>query len=125
MLHGITEKIFFFLGGQSASEDFGDTQMCQMHDLMHDLAQVVGDECLLVNGPLENVHNNVRHVQIQNASSSESLYRTWLLASSHIQSYFQNYDHRVLDVNDIFSFFRRLCVLPLDDSIYRLVECQV
>ncbi|KAJ8446079.1 hypothetical protein Cgig2_017581 [Carnegiea gigantea] len=86
------------------------------HDLMHDLAQMVGDECLLVDGPPKNVNNNIRHFQIDDVYCSSSQLQSWLTTIPHLRSYFQDCGYSVVAPNDIFSSLRRLRVLDLGNE---------
>uniref|UniRef100_A0A7C8YDG1 Uncharacterized protein n=1 Tax=Opuntia streptacantha TaxID=393608 RepID=A0A7C8YDG1_OPUST len=67
--------------------EFEDKETCQMHDLMHDLAQMVGDECQLVDSPSEYVNENIRHVRI--VDNCQAVLRSPSLSNtpSHLRSY--------------------------------------
>ena len=91
---------------QKVTRDWDDKETCQMHDLMHDLAEMVGDECLLVDGPPKNVNNNIRHFQIDNVYCSSSQLQSWLTTIPHLRSYFQDRGYSAVAPNDIFSSLR-------------------
>jgi len=91
-----------------------DTEICQMHDLMHDLAQMVGDECLVVDGPQKNVNSNVRHVHVVNPWGLGSQSRLWFSALD-VRSYFA---YHQLVLNELFSSLRRLRTLDLGHQPY-------
>ncbi|KAJ8446080.1 LOW QUALITY PROTEIN: hypothetical protein Cgig2_017582 [Carnegiea gigantea] len=105
-------------------------ETCQMHDLMHDLAQMVGDECQLVYSPDQYVNDNVRHVGIVNTSQSVLRSSSLHKNSPHLRSYvtyeldsrYGNFLDSGLpktDVNDNTPSLRRLRALHLNGRDYK------
>jgi len=75
---------------QNVTKGWDGKEICQIHDLMYDLAQVVGDECLSVDGPVKHINNNIRHVWVSELAEP-FLWPSWkvppcLLASSQMRS---------------------------------------
>jgi len=94
-----------------------------MHDLMHDLAKIVADECQLVDSPSEYVNENVRHVGIVN--NSQAVLRSASVSNtpSHLRSYVEFVDYLPYgrpksDFDGNISSLRRLRVLFLNEKRY-------
>lgn len=105
-------------GDWDISGVWDSSKTCQMHDLMHDLALMVGNECLIVDGSRENVGNNIKHVNIVNPSGLGSQARSWLSASQPIRSYFTTFSKSVHNLK--FSSLRHIRALDFGSAAVEL-----
>ncbi|XP_021837603.1 disease resistance protein RGA2-like [Spinacia oleracea] len=66
---------------------YGRITKCKIHDLMHDLALMVGDECVLVDRTVELINENVRHVYFKHGQHSLWKPPSRLLAAPRMRSH--------------------------------------
>lgn len=104
-------------------DEWGNVRSCKMHDLIHDLAQLVaGSDCSMVDQDCMNISETIRHVSFNAELDSSWKIPTPLLKADKIRTFLLPVQpvHRVIldkaDHDTIISSFSRLRVLDLHNT---------